>query len=85
LKFAANQHLAASADYFNATTPHNSFSQAPDTSINNYYLSRLQRPLDYLAKHGMVQPFTLNGLQLPRLDVARIDYIFSMDTLEEVM
>lgn len=65
--------------------PHNSFSLAQRTSINNYYLSRLQRPLNYLSRHGLVQPFTVDGLQLPRLDVARIDYIFALDTLEEVM
>jgi hypothetical protein len=85
LKFAVNQHLAARSDYFNATNPHNSFSMAADTTINNYYLQRLQRPLDYIAKHGLVQPFKLDGLQLPRLDLSRIDYIFSMDSLQEVL
>lgn len=37
LKFAVNQQLAASADYFNLTNPHNSFNQAQLTTINNYY------------------------------------------------
>lgn len=85
LKFAVNQHLAARSDYFNATNPYNSFSLAANDTINNYYLQRLQKPLDYLAQHGLVQPFDIDGLQLPRLDLARIDYIFSMDSLQEVL
>ena len=85
LKFAVNQHLAARSDYFNATNPHNSFSIAANNHINNYYHQRLQRPLDYISKHGLVQPFNIDGLQLPRLDLSRIDYIFSMDSLQEVL
>lgn len=85
LKFAVNQQLAASADYFNLTNPHNSFNQAQLATINNYYQARLQRPLDYLAKHSLVQPFKIAAPHLPRLDLARIDTIFGLDSLEAVV
>jgi hypothetical protein len=85
LKFAVNQQLAASADYFNLTNPHNSFNQAQMTTINNYYQARLQRPLDYLVKHSLVQPFKLTNPHLPRLDLARIDTIFGLESLEAVV
>lgn len=85
MKFAANQHLAANADYFNVLSPQNSFSQTPEVFVNNYYLQRLQRPLDYITRHGLVQPFQLDGLQIPRLDISRIDYIFAMNTIEEIL
>lgn len=85
LKFAVNQQLAASADYFNLTNPHNSFNQAQLTTINNYYQVRLQRPLDYLVKHSLVQPFKLTIPHIPRLDLGRIDTIFGLSSLEEVV
>lgn len=85
LKFAVNQQLAASADYFNLTNPHNSFNQAQLATINNYYQARLQRPLDYLVKYSLVQPFKLTAPHLPRLDLARIDTIFGLDSLEAVL
>jgi hypothetical protein len=81
LKFAVNQHLAASADYFNATNTYNSFSQAAERNINNYYQLRLERPLKYLKDHNMVEVFELDGIEIPRLDLARIDYIFAKDSL----
>lgn len=37
LKFAVNQHLAASADYYNVLEPYNTFSRGKDVRINNYF------------------------------------------------
>jgi hypothetical protein len=51
LKFAVNQHLAASADYYNVLEPYNTFSRGKDVKINNYFEMRLDKPLEYLKKH----------------------------------
>lgn len=46
---------------------------------------RLRKPLEYLKEHKLVTEFDIKGVELKRLDVSRIDAIFSKDTIEEVM
>jgi hypothetical protein len=78
--------LAATVDYQNATNPHNSFSESESTrTINNYFDMRLRRPLEYLKKHKLVSEFEIKGVELKRVDVSRIDYIFGKETLAEVI
>lgn len=55
LKFAINQQLAATVDYENATNPYTSFVEGKDRMINNYYQIRLERPLQYLKQHKLVE------------------------------
>lgn len=46
---------------------------------------RFERPLKYLFEHKVVNPFNIDGIQLNRLDLGRIDVIFGKDTLAEVL
>jgi hypothetical protein len=86
LRFAANQHLAATADFQNATNPFNSFSEdGSQKTINNYFEMRLDRPLEYLKKHNLVSEFDVKGVELKRLDLSRIDHIFGKETVKEIL
>lgn len=46
---------------------------------------RLRRPLEYLKEHKLVSEFDIKGVELKRVDVSRIDYIFGKETLGEVI
>jgi len=46
---------------------------------------RLERPLEYLEKHNLVKSFDIQRPQLTRLDLAKIDFIFSKPTLNEIL
>lgn len=86
VKFAANQRLVASADYYNTTEPFNSFNEGESgRTINNYFQMRLERPLNYLKEKQLVNPFQIDGLELKRLQVGKIDEIFGKNTIEEVL
>lgn len=86
LRFAVNQQLAADVDYQNVTQPFSSFSEEQSgRTINNYYHMRFDRPLKYLEKHKLVSSFNIRGIELKRLDVAKIDHIFGKDSVEEIV
>ena len=81
-----NQRLAADVDYQNITQPFSSFSEETSgRTINNYYQLRYERPLKYLQDHKLVSSFDIKGVELNRLDVAKIDHIFAKKTLKEIM
>lgn len=84
IKFAVNQHLAASADFHNATNPYNSFTENEGRTINNYFLMRFERPLNYLKEHNLVDTFDITGVKITRFDIPKIDFIFGKSTLEEI-
>jgi hypothetical protein len=85
LKFAVNQHTLASSDFYNATNPFNSFSENKGRNINNYFLMRQERPLNYLKEHNLVEVYDITGIKIKRFDVAKIDHIFGKDTIEEII
>lgn len=86
LRFAVNQQLAADVDYQNVTQPFSSFSEEQSgRTINNYYHMRFDRPLKYLEKHKLVSSFNIRGIELKRIDVAKIDHIFGKDSVEEIV
>ena len=41
--------------------------------------------MEYLKKNGLVEAFSLTSISIPRLDLAKIDYIFAKGSLEEIM
>lgn len=46
---------------------------------------RFDRPLKYLEKHKLVSSFNIRGIELKRIDVAKIDHIFGKDSVEEIV
>ena len=46
---------------------------------------RLERALEYLENHNLVSSFKIRGVELKRLDVAKIDHIFGKDSVEAII
>ena len=81
VKFALNQRIAATSDYHNVTNPFNSFTPHLDRNVNNYYEMRLEKPLDYLLEHKLIERYRVDRPTINRIDMAKIDQIFSKDSL----
>ena len=66
--------------------PFSSFSEGDSgRTINNYFEMRLERALEYLENHNLVSSFKIRGVELKRLDVAKIDHIFGKDSVEAII
>lgn len=41
--------------------------------------------MEHLKKNGLVEAFNLSSINIPRLNLAKIDYIFAKGSLEEII